>query len=104
MVYSGGVATTALRVSALGQYGYVASGEQGLQIFFVNCPRLSAELVGTQLLLQWPDYASDYRLECTGGLSPPSWQTVSGTPQLVNGSYQFSIPATSRAFFRLRRP
>jgi len=95
--------TGGLRMSVSGQYAYVASGAQGLEIFCLDCPRLSAELVGTQVLLQWPASATNYLLETAVSLPAPQWQGVPGTPQLTNGFYQLPVPAAApAAFFRLR--
>jgi hypothetical protein len=94
--------TGGLRMAVSGHYAYFASGAQGLQIYCLDCPRLSAEPAGGQVLLKWPPSSVTYSLESAQSIVNPQWQPVPGTPQLMNGFYQLLIPATPPgAFLRL---
>ena len=91
-----------LRMAVSGHLAYLACGAQGLQIYCLDSPRLSAELLGSQVLLQWPASATNWMLESAPSLPAQQWQTVPATPQRINDSYQLLIPATHpSAFFRL---
>jgi hypothetical protein len=95
--------TPGQRIAASGNYAYVAAGAQGLQILCLDCPRLSASLVGGQLQLTWPASTTNYVLESAANLPAAQWLPVSGTPQIQGSSYILTVPATaSAAFFRLR--
>ena len=64
------------RIAVSGQYAYMASGAQGLQILCLDCPRLSATAIDGQVLLQWPQSATNYLLETTIGLPAAPWQAA----------------------------
>jgi len=102
MVLAASQHTGGLRMAVSGHLAYLACGAQGLQIYCLDCPRLSAELLGSQVLLQWPASATNWTLESAPSLPAQQWQTVPATPQRINDSYQLLIPATHpSAFFRL---
>jgi len=97
--------TGGLRIAVSGQYAYAASGSGGLQIFCLDCPRLSAELAGGQVLLKWPTNAVNFTVERAATVAAAQWQPQSGTPQVQAGYYVLAVPTTnSAAFFRLRGP
>jgi hypothetical protein len=105
MVLAASLQTGGLRMAVSGHLAYLACGAQGLQIYCLESPRLSAELLGSQVLLQWPASATNWMLESAPSLPAQQWQAVPATPQRINDFYQLLIPATHpSAFFRLRGP
>ena len=84
-------------------FGYLASGSEGLRIYCLDCPRLSAESHGGDVLLRWPQSATNFVLQTASALPASRWQTVAGTFQLTNGYNELLVPASGPAgFFRLR--
>jgi hypothetical protein len=95
--------TPVQRIAVSGNYAYVAAGAQGLQILCLDCPRLSATLLGGQLQVTWPTATTNFVLESAANLPAAQWLPVSGAPQIQGTSYILTVPATgSAAFFRLR--
>jgi hypothetical protein len=95
-------------IAASGNYAYVADGSWGLQVFRIDpIPRyrLTAQRLGNDLLLKWPQAAGNYVLQSASNPTAPQWLAVTGTPQLQNGFYQLNVPINARStFFRLRGP
>jgi hypothetical protein len=69
-------------------------------------PTIQIVLVGSETVLSWPLFASNYVVE-TSTLLPPNatWLQVAGSPTVLAGNFVLTnTPAVSQAFFRLRRP
>jgi len=71
----------------------------------VGQPPLTYTLTGTRLTLHWPTIASDYVLETTPHLSPPTW-VEDRNPRVIVGD---RITVTVKIFgtqacYRLRKP
>ena len=71
-------------------------------------PRLlvSSVLPGSQVMLMWPAWATNYGPYGTTNLLAPAWQSVTGSTQTVNGMIRLTLPAGSKRsqFFRLVAP
>jgi galactan endo-1,6-beta-galactosidase len=72
-------------------------------------PSLGASLKGTQqqIVLSWPDWATNYNLFCATNLAPPAhWSAVTNSPQDSGGllNLNLSVNAGSQRFFRLAAP
>ena len=65
-------------VAASGDFVYAPSS--GLEIYCVNGPRLTALLLGNQLVLKWAESAGDYRLESAANVTSPQCLGVAGRP------------------------
>ncbi len=67
-------------------------------------PALSASLLGSDIAIQWPAYATNFVLESTTNLSPPVlWAPVTNAPVTINGFFRITGDRTEAArFFRLR--
>ena len=74
-------------------------GSQGEQ------PAVQAGLIGGgQIKLSWPSANADFRPKFSTDLGTTSWQTVTGTPQLVNGSWTLTLDVgNGPMFFRLEK-
>jgi hypothetical protein len=74
-------------------------GTQGEQ------PTVQAGLIGGgQIKLVWPSAHADFRPKFSTDLGSTSWQTVTGTPQLVNGSWTLTLDiGNGPIFFRLEK-
>lgn len=67
--------------------------------------KLMAKRAGTDVRLSWSVRATNYVVETSASLSPTNWQAVDTPPQVQEGYYILSRPATNAtAFFRLRQP
>jgi len=68
-------------------------------------PPLSIEFVGSNVVIIWPQAGStDFYLEGTQTLSPPTWAALNVLPQPVGSDYQVTIAASGAGlFFRLRK-
>lgn len=87
-----------------GRYAYFASGPLGLEIYCRDCPLLTAELAGSQIMLKWPTNAVNFMVERAETVAAAQWQPQSGTPQVQGAFYTLFVPATNpAAFFRLRQ-
>jgi len=66
-------------------------------------PTLTIKLQSGSVLISWPAAATGYGLTGSAALgAAASWQSAGGTPTLVNGTNQVTIPVTNSAqFFRL---
>jgi hypothetical protein len=71
-----------------------------------SSPLLNVVLSGTNLVVTWiATGTSGYTLQSTLALGPgAAWSSVSGTPTLVGGNYQLTVPITKSAqFFELKQ-
>jgi len=66
---------------------------------------LAASDSSSGLALTWPSYTVGYGLESSPSLGADAvWSPVAGTPAILNGSLQMTLPKTNGAgFYRLRR-
>src|SRR5579859_7598792 len=67
-------------------------------------PALNLSRAGTQNVINWPAWATDYQLQSNTNLSPAGWQAVGNFPTLVG--YQSVVSNNSTGgnlFFRLRK-
>lgn len=105
MTLAASLGTGGKRIAVSGPLAYVASGYQGLQIYCRDCPLLTAELAGSQVMLKWPTNAVNFMVERAENVAAAQWQPQSGTPQVQDGYYFLAVPDTNAAaFFRLRGP
>ena len=71
----------------------------------VKAPQVNASLSGGHLLLSWPAVHSDYSLETTRTLAPPSWATAPEQPVVQGDRSVATIDLSAKTgFFRLRKP
>lgn len=67
-------------------------------------PTLTAQRVGGNLVITWPDSFTGYQLKETPTLSPPNWQNSTHAPVQGGGVFTVTIPATGRSgFFELSK-
>jgi hypothetical protein len=96
-------------VGFTGASGGVASFIQISNFTFANQtvtqPLLSVRSApGNTLLLSWPQSAAGFTLKQTSTLGSPNWTNTPGTPTLVSGQYQLSVPASNQQeFYRLQQ-
>ena len=100
-VRAGGDNTGVVGLAASGDYVYAASGDLGLQILCINCPRLSAEPLGNQVLLKWPASATNYLLETASKLPPT--RTRCKSPPSTSAAATCSICTRRRSSMRAGR-
>jgi hypothetical protein len=69
-------------------------------------PRLTVNLMGTQIELAWRQSAADFILEATPDLgSTTTWTKVATSAESDSGFFHLRLPAQqANQFFRLRRP
>ena len=68
-------------------------------------PLLRIFLKAQNITLAWPNPSTDFELQTSPSLSPPSWTTVAAPPVLVGGEKQVTWGAANGTrFFRLERP
>ena len=75
---------------------------------FTPIPTLSAVLTANNVVLTWPNATglTGYVLQSSATVNG-TYTTVSGTPPIVNGNYQVSVPVPAGAgakFYRLYLP
>jgi uncharacterized repeat protein (TIGR01451 family) len=74
-----------------------------LTIPVTETPRLSIALVGSNLVLFWPQTSGLFVLESSPTLYPVTWTLVPQQPVLANGFYRVTLPLSGAArFYRLR--
>jgi Concanavalin A-like lectin/glucanases superfamily len=57
-----------------------------------------------QITLQWPANATEFTLQSSTSLVGGTWSTVSGTPTVINGLNNLTLPITpSQAYYRLKQ-
>ena len=67
-------------------------------------PSLQINLYGSNTVLSWPSWASDFTLESTDSLSISNTWTAAGEPDFVNNqNIRTNQPTDSSRFFRLRQ-
>ena len=67
-------------------------------------PALQISPAGSQITLRWPANATSFSLQSTTDLVGGSWTPVSGTPTVINGVNNLTLPASqSRTFYRLKQ-
>jgi hypothetical protein len=67
-------------------------------------PSLQFSRAGTQNVLRWPAWATDYQLQSHTNLSTTTWSPVTNFPALVGyESVVTNTSSTSNVFFRLKR-
>lgn len=68
-------------------------------------PTLSAAVQGSNLVLTWPGDATGYTPEGSSSLGAgATWSAIPGTPTLVGGQYQLTVPVgTGNQFIRLKK-
>lgn len=68
-------------------------------------PSLSISPLGSQVLVSWPGWATNFTLQCSTDLTTTNWITLTNTPALTGGQFQLPIAAMgAQAFYRLVRP
>ncbi|HEX4343091.1 MAG TPA: LamG-like jellyroll fold domain-containing protein, partial [Verrucomicrobiae bacterium] len=99
-----GRALTSTEVASI--YNAGAAGKTALPVLLAKKPMLSISVSGSNLVLKWPLWASDYNLQSAGmGTPPMTWSNVTTPPQTNGTSVQVQMPLTSaRKLFRLQRP
>jgi hypothetical protein len=71
----------------------------------IALPILSIELTGGDVQLSWPESSLAFRLEQTTALAPASWEAVTNTINVVNGTNQaLVVPVPTSQFYRLVYP
>jgi hypothetical protein len=67
-------------------------------------PALSVSASGSDVAVQWPEYATNFVLESTTRLNPPMvWAAVTNAPATINGFFRVTVDGSEAArFFRLR--
>jgi hypothetical protein len=91
---------------ALTQAQIAADYALGPNVLPSSAPMLSAYISGHNLIITWPvSGSSGYNLMESAVIgSGASWSPAGGTPTVIGGNYQVSIPislSASAAFFRL---
>jgi Concanavalin A-like lectin/glucanases superfamily len=67
-------------------------------------PSLQIGGSGSQITLKWPANAAGFTLQSTTNLAGGSWTAVSGTPTVVNGFNNLTLPASqTKIFYRLQQ-
>jgi hypothetical protein len=64
-------------------------------------PPLSVKVTGSQAVVNWPSWASSFKLQRTPTLGPASWSQVTSGIVSNETGFSYSTPATNRTFFRL---
>jgi len=85
---------------------YMATFSNRLNVYgLFPLPPLTIRYLGANVQLSWPtNYAAGYALQASPSVSPTAWANVGGTPVVVNGTYQVTLPVTNSAtFYRLQR-
>jgi hypothetical protein len=85
---------------------YMATFSNRLNVYgLFPLPPLTIRYLGANVQLSWPtNYAAGYVLQASPSVSPTVWANVGGTPVLVNGNYQVTLPVTnSTKFYRLQK-
>ena len=79
-----------------------AAGPTNVVTFVTSGPTLKASISGTSLILSWPSTSTGFSVQSTSALKSSTWSAVSGTPTVMGGNYQLSVPISGAAqFFRL---
>jgi hypothetical protein len=95
-------------VGFTGASGGVASFIQISNFTFANQTVAQALLSvrtapGNTVLLSWPQSAAGFTIKQTSALGSPNWTNAPGTPTLVGGQYQLSVPVSNQQeFYRLQ--
>ena len=98
------LAWSAIAVSKDGTRAVAASSKGGI---YVAEPTLGITSAAHNVALFWStNYpASEFGVEQNTNLTKTNWMSVSGSPAVVNTSYQLTLPATNQQlFFRLSSP
>lgn len=66
-------------------------------------PTLTITQTGANAIIRWPATAGCYKLKATSSLTSPSWATVVGTPTLVGGLLELTVPLNGDKFYRLEK-
>jgi hypothetical protein len=67
-------------------------------------PTVSFARSGTNNVIRWPAWATDYQLQSTPDIAAPAWSSATPLPVLVGYENVVSnSTASSNAFFRLKR-
>jgi hypothetical protein len=67
-------------------------------------PGLNIATHGTnEMIITWPDTATNWSLVSTPDLSSDSWTLVSTQPVSLNGFFTVQLDGVPQQFFRLRR-
>ena len=99
----------ALRLNAAGPADFAARMEAAL-VPTPAIPFLAIHQAGTQAVLSWPGWATNFNLETSARVDDQAlWSTVSGTSQWIDNNFTLSIPTQPPpqpppAFFRLHKP
>jgi hypothetical protein len=68
-------------------------------------PVLQITQNGANLVLSWSDMWDGFTLQTRANLAPQiGWVALEVTPELVNGQFTVTVPASSGMFFRLSNP
>jgi hypothetical protein len=60
---------------------------------------------GTQVLITWPAYYGDFRLQSSSDLAPQNWMSVTDMPAVVGDSFVVTnTPSGASRFYRLINP
>jgi Concanavalin A-like lectin/glucanases superfamily len=67
-------------------------------------PKLQISTAGSQVTLQWPANAAGFTLQSATNLVGGTWNTVAGTPTVINGLNNLTLPPTqSQTYYRLKQ-
>ena len=67
-------------------------------------PALQISLTGSQITLKWPANAAGFVLQSTTDLVSGTWVAVAGTPTVINGVNNLTLPASqARTYYRLKQ-
>lgn len=67
-------------------------------------PKLQISPTGSQVTLQWPANATGFTLQSATNLVGGTWNTVAGTPTVINGLNNLTLPPTqSKTYYRLKQ-
>jgi subtilisin-like proprotein convertase family protein len=67
--------------------------------------RLGIGHASTGVRVNWPTFATDYKLESTTNLASPNWRIVTNTQTANNGDFVITNnPSTPQIFYRLHKP
>ena len=83
--------------------GQVASAYQAGPSLIVGPALNIVPAAGNQVTVQWPANATGFTLQSTTSLVGGTWTTVAGTPTVINGLNNLTVPAAAQTFYRLKQ-
>lgn len=93
-----------IRLTATDSAGLKTTASVNIQVFREDLPALRASLAGNQIVLSWPQEATNFVLEATARLASPSWAVLTNAPDVIAERNVLTLPtANGTQFYRLRK-